>query len=335
MQTKTRREICLAKAKGLAAKGLTMAQIAAALGVSERKLYKDQAQIRELKLAIEQGRAETIEAVANVVLTEALGGNLKAAMFYLRSRAGWNDRQQLAADDREREIVASAKPELRIVRIPDLNAEFVEKKVVSETDHAVTTYTYLKDADEDGWRRYHANEGLMRKQEEEIQRTFDERIKAEDEAETAGLLWESDGTEPEPEPVADDDSRLQMSIVITGEGYMTEQTIERLDRERAAQAQDESLQAALAEDAASADDDEGDPSGADRDRAEADAPDHDERPAESEADRQRREGMERFNAAVAAMRSARASGKVEAYKAAKADVMRLANQLGIGLMIHV
>jgi hypothetical protein len=44
-----------------------------------------------IKEAIKKGKAEKIEKVAATLVEKALGGNIVAAIFYLKAQAGWKD----------------------------------------------------------------------------------------------------------------------------------------------------------------------------------------------------------------------------------------------------
>ena len=54
---------------------------------SERRLREDP----ELLMAYERGRARTISDVGLSLVQQAMGGNMRAAEFYLRTQAGWSE----------------------------------------------------------------------------------------------------------------------------------------------------------------------------------------------------------------------------------------------------
>lgn len=119
MQTKPRKRIDLVKTEELASRGLTRAEIAAALHISERTLYSRQKDNADFAASINAGFAQGKATVINVLFeimtaeaeTEAQaernGGykfpaslRLRAAMFYLERRAGWNSKAEFeSAED--------------------------------------------------------------------------------------------------------------------------------------------------------------------------------------------------------------------------------------------
>lgn len=81
----------LARVEELAAQGLTVEQVAHCLGVTATTIYDKQSKFTEFSETIRRGRAKGIQQVANVVFQAALKGNIQAAMFFLKARAGWRD----------------------------------------------------------------------------------------------------------------------------------------------------------------------------------------------------------------------------------------------------
>ncbi|MBK4739207.1 hypothetical protein [Noviherbaspirillum pedocola] len=88
---KPKKKIDAGQVEDLARKGLSRREIAASLGVSERKLYQDQKINAEIAEGIERGRARGVERVTAKLWEAIEDGNLKAIMFYLRCRAGWSE----------------------------------------------------------------------------------------------------------------------------------------------------------------------------------------------------------------------------------------------------
>jgi DNA-binding XRE family transcriptional regulator len=87
-------EIC-GKAETYAAQGMTQDQIAQCLGISHTTLYERKNEYAEFTAAIKNGQAKGIEMVTNSLFKKANDGDNVAAIFYLKNRAGWSDKQQM------------------------------------------------------------------------------------------------------------------------------------------------------------------------------------------------------------------------------------------------
>jgi hypothetical protein len=71
---------------------LTIAQIADRIGVSDRGFRNAMERLPDVKDAVKRGKARKIEAVAESLFQKATsGGNVVAAIFYLKAQAGWKD----------------------------------------------------------------------------------------------------------------------------------------------------------------------------------------------------------------------------------------------------
>lgn len=81
------------QAQELASKGLTLEQVARCLGVCYDTLNEKSKEFPEFSEAIKKGKAMGISQIANVLFGKALSGDLTAAIFFLKCRAGWNDRE--------------------------------------------------------------------------------------------------------------------------------------------------------------------------------------------------------------------------------------------------
>jgi predicted transcriptional regulator len=83
------------KAREMASRGLTAAQIASCLGISETTLYKKQNEYAEFMDAIKKGRTEGINQVSNALFEKAIQGNVTAMIYYLktRDRENWGENQ--------------------------------------------------------------------------------------------------------------------------------------------------------------------------------------------------------------------------------------------------
>ncbi len=71
----------LDKIKKWAENGLTMAQIAEKLGVSESTLYKYKAELPELKDAIKNGRLKAVKEIENAMYKSAVGHTQKVKQY--------------------------------------------------------------------------------------------------------------------------------------------------------------------------------------------------------------------------------------------------------------
>jgi len=79
----------------MASNGLTVAQIAVCLGISESTIYAKQGDYAELLEAIKKGRAEGLNQVSNALFEKATQGNVTAMIYYLkvRDRENWGENQ--------------------------------------------------------------------------------------------------------------------------------------------------------------------------------------------------------------------------------------------------
>ena len=75
----------------LASCGLTDAQICAALSVHSETLRRRKRDSVEFAAALTRGRARGTAAVASALYDKAITGDLKAQMFFLKTRAGWTE----------------------------------------------------------------------------------------------------------------------------------------------------------------------------------------------------------------------------------------------------
>ena len=84
----------LEKAEAAAARGLTSEQIAECLGISKATLQRRNKDSEPFADAIKKGRAEGIRQVANSLFEQAIAGNTAAAIFFLKTRAGWSEKAE-------------------------------------------------------------------------------------------------------------------------------------------------------------------------------------------------------------------------------------------------
>lgn len=74
---------------------LTIEQIADFFGIARRTMFLVMGRQPEVGEAINRGRSRAIGSVAKGLLQQALDGNMTAAMFYLKTQAGWRETQHL------------------------------------------------------------------------------------------------------------------------------------------------------------------------------------------------------------------------------------------------
>lgn len=81
------------RAKNMAARGLTVAQIADCLGVCEATIYSKQKEFPEFLEAIKRGRSSGMDEVTSALYEKAINGDNTAIIFYLkhRDRENWGE----------------------------------------------------------------------------------------------------------------------------------------------------------------------------------------------------------------------------------------------------
>ena len=77
--------------------GLTQTQIAHCLRVAPSTLAKNAQAYPDVAEAIAQGRSIGIHRVANKLFDDAIAGNTRAQMFYLKAVAGWREKEEVQA----------------------------------------------------------------------------------------------------------------------------------------------------------------------------------------------------------------------------------------------
>lgn len=88
-------EIDLAKVERFAAQGMTEAQIAAALGISQDTITRRKQNDADFADAIKRGQAKGIAVVTNKLMEQVQAGNITAMIFFLKCRADWKETQRL------------------------------------------------------------------------------------------------------------------------------------------------------------------------------------------------------------------------------------------------
>ena len=88
------------------AQGLTKEQCAAALGISRSKFFEIQEQNVDFLDAIKRGEALGIEEVTNALFENAtLERDNTAIIFYLKNRAGWVDKKEVATTVEQKHVI--------------------------------------------------------------------------------------------------------------------------------------------------------------------------------------------------------------------------------------
>jgi len=105
------KEMC-ARAEAYASQGLTQEQIAAVMGMATSTLYDKQNEFIEFSNAIKRGKGKGIQQVTNKLFEKALEGDNTAMIFYLKNRAGWQDKI-------EKETIVEQRQVIDLTRISD------------------------------------------------------------------------------------------------------------------------------------------------------------------------------------------------------------------------
>ena len=113
------KEMC-DKAEAYAAQGLTQEQIAMALGIGLSTLYEKQNEFIEFAEAIKRGKGKGIQTITNRLYEKALEGDNTAMIFYLKNRAGWQDKI-------EKETIVEHKQVIDLTRISDEELDNLER----------------------------------------------------------------------------------------------------------------------------------------------------------------------------------------------------------------
>jgi hypothetical protein len=102
----------LRQVEELAGYGLTMAQIAAVLGFSERTLHNKKTD--ELVAALQRGKAKAAAIVGKALFVRAKEGDVPAIRWWEMTREGRSERQQTEA---KVEVVSDAETDARLARL--------------------------------------------------------------------------------------------------------------------------------------------------------------------------------------------------------------------------
>ena len=95
------KEIDLTKLYNLAKMGLSEEQIATSLGISVSTISRRKKDDEQFADTLKAGKQAGITAVTNSLFTAAtdeVKPNMSAAIFYLKNRGGWRDKQEVEAN---------------------------------------------------------------------------------------------------------------------------------------------------------------------------------------------------------------------------------------------
>ena len=110
----------LEKTELLMAKGLTKEQCAGMLGIHTSTFMLHQSENSEFSEAIKRGQALGIDAVTNALFENAtVERDNTAIIFFLKNRAGWVDKQEIAATVETNHVID-------LTRIPDEQLKSIE-----------------------------------------------------------------------------------------------------------------------------------------------------------------------------------------------------------------
>lgn len=87
------------KIEAMAARGLTEEQIFHNLGYKRDVFYLNKKSNPDISDAIKRGQNKGIALVSNIIFDKAIKGNVTAAIFYLKCRAGWKETQVIETND--------------------------------------------------------------------------------------------------------------------------------------------------------------------------------------------------------------------------------------------
>ena len=85
------------KVESLAARGLTLEQVASCLGISYQTLNEASKEYTDFAEAIKRGQNKGVSIIANALFESGKQGNTTAQIFYLKCRAKWKE----AKDEKE------------------------------------------------------------------------------------------------------------------------------------------------------------------------------------------------------------------------------------------
>ena len=125
-------DVGLATIENLSGLGMTMNEIAAIIGVSRTTLYLHQRTNKEVKSAIERGRAKAIEKVAQVAYDMATDGrHPDMTKFYLKCQANWVEKQVIDVGSSTKEDEQKIESQI-LADMSDSELEVFEKILMKD-----------------------------------------------------------------------------------------------------------------------------------------------------------------------------------------------------------
>ena len=110
----TKKKFDLTVVEQLASKGLTQSQIAEYFGVTPALITKHK-KFPEFAEALSKGKSKGIAEVAQSLFEKATSGDTAAAIFFLRSRAGWVDQNIKAKITQQISAITLSPEEIKMI----------------------------------------------------------------------------------------------------------------------------------------------------------------------------------------------------------------------------
>ena len=111
----------------LAGNGLTQQQISGYYGITTVTWYKLKRKHFTLDQSFKKGKSTTIAAVSGKLMQQIRLGNLTAIMFYLKTQAGWSEKNSLLLDSK----VKSKKTLLKIETDDPIEAAKIYQQIMT------------------------------------------------------------------------------------------------------------------------------------------------------------------------------------------------------------